>query len=32
MKKEVIDRLITYAQMDTQSDENSHTCPSTSGS
>lgn len=31
MKKEVIDRLITYAQMDTQSDENSHTCPSTSG-
>lgn len=31
MKKEVIDRLITYAQMDTQSDENSHTCPSTPG-
>ncbi|MFB4326981.1 MULTISPECIES: peptidase T [Paenibacillus] len=31
MKKEVVDRLITYAQMDTQSDENSHTCPSTPG-
>ncbi|KOR88071.1 peptidase T [Paenibacillus solani] len=31
MKKEVIDRLITYAQVDTQSDENSHTCPSTPG-
>ncbi|MGC6585628.1 peptidase T [Paenibacillus sp. Dod16] len=31
MKKEVIDRLITYAQMDTQSDENSNTCPSTPG-
>jgi len=31
MKKEVIDRLITYAEMDTQSDENSHTCPSTPG-
>lgn len=31
MKKEVIDRLITYAQVDTQSDENSNTCPSTPG-
>lgn len=31
MKKEVIDRLITYAQVDTQSDENSNTCPSTTG-
>lgn len=31
MKKEVIDRLITYAQVDTQSDENSQTCPSTPG-
>lgn len=31
MKKEVINRLITYAQVDTQSDENSQTCPSTPG-
>lgn len=31
MKKEVIDRLIAYAQVDTQSDENSPTCPSTPG-
>lgn len=31
MKKEVIDRLITYAQVDTQSDENSSTTPSTPG-
>ena len=30
-EKEVIDRLITYAQVDTQSDENSNTCPSTPG-
>ena len=29
--KKVIDRLITYAQVDTQSDENSNTCPSTPG-
>lgn len=31
MKKEVIDRLIRYAQIDTQSDETSNTCPSTPG-
>ncbi|GAB6929211.1 peptidase T [Paenibacillus sp. JCM 10914] len=31
MKEEVIDRLITYAQVDTQSDENSSTTPSTPG-
>lgn len=31
MKKEVIDRLIRYAQIDTQSDETSSTCPSTPG-
>lgn len=31
MKKEVINRLITYAQVDTQSDENSQTSPSTPG-
>lgn len=30
-EKEVIDRLIAYAQVDTQSDENSPTCPSTPG-
>ncbi|MUG67947.1 peptidase T [Paenibacillus campinasensis] len=31
MKNEVIDRLVRYAQVDTQSDENSSTCPSTPG-
>ncbi len=31
MKKEVIERLIRYAQIDTQSDETSNTCPSTPG-
>ncbi|MBP1894809.1 tripeptide aminopeptidase [Paenibacillus lactis] len=31
MKKEVIDRLIRYAQINTQSDETSNTCPSTPG-
>jgi len=31
MKKEVIDRLIRYVQIDTQSDETSNTCPSTPG-
>ncbi|CAH1196770.1 MULTISPECIES: peptidase T [Paenibacillus] len=31
MKDILIQRLTTYAQMDTQSDENSETCPSTPG-
>lgn len=31
MKKEVIERFISYAQIDTQSSEDSETCPSTSG-
>ncbi|MGU3471746.1 peptidase T [Paenibacillus sp. D51F] len=31
MKQELIRRLIAYAQVDTQSDENSETCPSTPG-
>lgn len=31
MKKDLIKRLITYARMDTQSDENSNTTPSTPG-
>ncbi|MDQ0723682.1 tripeptide aminopeptidase [Paenibacillus sp. W4I10] len=31
MKDILIQRLSTYVQMDTQSDENSETCPSTSG-
>lgn len=31
MKKDLIKRLITYAKMDTQSDENSNTTPSTPG-
>lgn len=31
MKEEVIDRLVRYAQVDTQSDESSDTCPSTPG-
>lgn len=31
MKTEIINRFISYAQVDTQSDENSETCPSTPG-
>ncbi|SEU11431.1 peptidase T [Paenibacillus sp. NFR01] len=31
MKQELIDRFIAYAQIDTQSDEDSATCPSTPG-
>ncbi|MFA4132916.1 MULTISPECIES: peptidase T [unclassified Brevibacillus] len=31
MKAEIINRFISYAQVDTQSDENSETCPSTPG-
>lgn len=31
MKTEIINRFITYAQVDTQSDESSETCPSTPG-
>lgn len=31
MKTEIIKRFISYAQVDTQSDENSQTCPSTPG-
>ncbi|MFS0553730.1 peptidase T [Brevibacillus sp. 179-C9.3 HS] len=31
MKTEIIDRFISYAKVDTQSDENSETCPSTPG-
>lgn len=31
MKKEVIERFISYAQIDTQSSEDSETCPSTPG-
>ncbi|BCG61538.1 peptidase T [Paenibacillus sp. URB8-2] len=31
MKQEVIERFISYARMDTQSDEGSETCPSTPG-
>lgn len=31
MKQELIDRLTTYVQVDTQSDESSHTCPTTPG-
>lgn len=31
MKTEIIKRFISYAQVDTQSDENSETCPSTPG-
>ncbi|ASS69334.1 MULTISPECIES: peptidase T [unclassified Paenibacillus] len=31
MKQDLIRRLIAYAQVDTQSDENSETCPSTPG-
>ena len=31
VKDILIERLTTYAQMDTQSDENSETCPSTPG-
>ncbi len=31
LKQELIRRLIAYAQVDTQSDENSETCPSTPG-
>jgi tripeptide aminopeptidase len=31
MKTEIINRFITYAKVDTQSDENSDTCPSTPG-
>ncbi|OMD38587.1 peptidase T [Paenibacillus odorifer] len=31
MKKEVIERFISYAQMDTQSNEDNETCPSTPG-
>ncbi|AWX56483.1 peptidase T [Brevibacillus brevis] len=31
MKKEIMNRFISYAQVDTQSDENSETCPSTPG-
>lgn len=31
MKTEIIHRFISYAQVDTQSNENSETCPSTSG-
>ncbi|MBE3570523.1 MAG: peptidase T [Bacillales bacterium] len=31
MKKEVMERFISYVKVDTQSDENSNTCPSTPG-
>lgn len=31
MKTEIMNRFISYAQVDTQSDENSETCPSTPG-
>ncbi|ASJ53757.1 peptidase T [Brevibacillus formosus] len=31
MKMEIMNRFISYAQVDTQSDENSETCPSTPG-
>jgi len=31
MKNEIMDRFISYAQVNTQSDEDSETCPSTSG-
>lgn len=31
MKKEVVERFISYAQMDTQSNEDNETCPSTPG-
>ncbi|SFB07469.1 MULTISPECIES: peptidase T [unclassified Bacillus (in: firmicutes)] len=31
MKKEIIDRLTSYVMIDTQSNENSETCPSTKG-
>ena len=31
MKKDLIERLVSYAKMDTQSDDNSTTCPSTPG-
>ncbi|CEG29303.1 peptidase T [Bacillus sp. B-jedd] len=31
MKKEIIERFISYAKIDTQSDENSSSCPSTPG-
>lgn len=31
LKQDLIRRLIAYAQVDTQSDENSETCPSTPG-
>lgn len=31
MKQELIERFIRYAKVNTQSDPNSHTCPSTSG-
>jgi tripeptide aminopeptidase len=31
MKKEVMERFISYVKVDTQSDENSSTCPSTPG-
>lgn len=31
MKNEIMDRFITYAQVNTQSDEDSETCPSTPG-
>ncbi len=31
MKTEIMKRFISYAQVDTQSDENSETCPSTPG-
>ena len=31
MKKEIMDRFITYVKVDTQSNENNETCPSTPG-
>lgn len=31
VKKDLIERLVSYAKMDTQSDDNSTTCPSTPG-
>ena len=29
MNKELVERFLTYVKIDTQSDENSQTCPST---